>query len=45
MQKFGMVCWMLVIAMSMSVETLAFGAPKSQATFRVDDTKVMLLVK
>ena len=39
------VFWVLVIATSMSVENSAFGAPKSQVTFRVDDTNVMLLVE
>ena len=37
--------WVLVIATSMSAENSAFGAPKSQVTFRVDDTNVMLLVE
>ncbi|MCX6997243.1 MAG: hypothetical protein NTV49_09175 [Kiritimatiellaeota bacterium] len=45
MKKFATVFWVLVIATSMNVENSAFGAPKSQVTFRVADTNVMLLVK
>jgi hypothetical protein len=45
MKKFATGFWVLVIATSMSMETSAFGAPKSQVTFRIDDTNVMFLVE
>ena len=39
------VFWALMIAASMIVEVSAFGTPKSQVKFSVNDTNVMLLVK